>query len=227
MLSKRVKGKSNQAETQGARLGRPRIDTTSVDKDWFVKRLREVGLTSQADLARGIESSRVLLTRSLKGDRPFTAKEVASLAAILRTSSDEVLRHIGMPIPPRGALVSGKITGEGKVSTVVARKGALFPYAEAPGGAEALIAETEGTPLASYHGATFVYLPATEDQPVPPAAMGSWCVVEVDDHLTPFIGALRKGPHRQAMVLEIFGTNQKMEVRAVHRMSPILSIHFP
>lgn len=223
--------KKAQAKTtersKGAAVTRGRKPTPRgvVDAAWIVTRCKELGLT-QADLARALRRDSSMITRSLQGGRAFDGADIAGLAATLQVSTDEIHRRLGHPVPSRGVVVAGKITGDAKVSTVSARKGALVRSLELPPDAEAYIAETEGTPLEEYHGACFVVAAMDARQPAALEAFGRLCVVEADDLLVPLLGTLGKAPSRAGVRLTLFGTNETMNVKKVHRASPVLAIYF-
>lgn len=205
--------------------GRKKTARPPVDAAWIVARCKELGLT-QADLARALRRDSSMITRSLQGARSFDGSDIAGLAQTLQVSTDEIHRRLGHPVPRRGVIVAGKITGDAKVSTVSARKGATVRNLELPPDAEAYVAETEGTALEPYHGATFVVSAMDARNPAPFEAFGRLCIVEADNNLVPYLGTLSKASTRAAVRLTLFGTGGVVTVREVHRASPVLAIFF-
>lgn len=208
-----------------ARKGRPPAVRSLIDLEWIKSRSRELGLT-QADLARALTRDSSMITRSLKGERTFDGTDIAHLASVLQVSTDEIHRRLGHEVAARGVAVAGRVTGDARVSTVAARKGARIRALELPAGCEAYVAETKGTPLAAYDGASFVVAPMDTRHPVPPDAFGRLCIIEADSHLVPMLGTLGKAPARGAVLLTLFGAGETLTVHTVHRASPVLAIYF-
>src|SRR5215467_11468178 len=63
-----------------------------MDGSWFTQALERVG-ASQADLARHLRLAPSAVSRMLKGERQMKPLEVVHIAAFLRVSEEEVLRH--------------------------------------------------------------------------------------------------------------------------------------
>lgn len=194
-----------------------------VDIDWFRARLKDRNIT-QRSLAAALKKDAAVLTRILQGKREFEASDVAVIAELLQENTDEVLRRLGAPVVARGVRIAGKITPDGRVSTVSARKGALMHSIDMPANAEALIAETEGGPLGAYNGAAFIYTPTSTDDPAPHECFGRLCIIEADNHLTPLLGTLAKASERGKVTLEVFGSEEKISVSKVHRASAVVAI---
>lgn len=216
--------KQGGERTMSTTRGRPKSEPMELDVDWIKERLRELNL-KQADLAAALGRNPSLITRSLQGARAFDARDVVELSRVLKVSTDEILRRIGYDVATRGAPIVGKLMGTGQVSPVGARRGLAARSLDFPANAEAIIAETEGSPLAGYHGATFVVEGVNESNPAPMGNVGKLCVVEADEHLVPYVGTLGKGP-RGAATLEVLGTGEKLTVHRVHRASAVLAIVF-
>ena len=63
-----------------------------MDGSWFSQALERAG-ASQADLARHLRLAPSAVSRMLKGERQMKPLEVVHIAAFLRVSEEEVLRH--------------------------------------------------------------------------------------------------------------------------------------
>jgi phage repressor protein C with HTH and peptisase S24 domain len=63
-----------------------------MDGSWFASALERVG-ASQADLARHLRLAPSAVSRLLKGERQMKPLEVVHIAAFLRVTEEEVLRH--------------------------------------------------------------------------------------------------------------------------------------
>lgn len=81
--------------------------TVSVDKQWFVDRWTEKGLTLRK-VAKLIGLDPSALSRMLNGEREMKIPEIGRIAAVLEVSSAEVLGHIELP----GASHEGVETGD-------------------------------------------------------------------------------------------------------------------
>lgn len=199
---------------------------TKIDREWFEGRMRQLGIPKWAPIARQIGIDKSMMTRSLNGERAFTANDICGLATVFQTSVAEIMRRVGYDVPKTGAPIVGSVRDNGKVSTVSAKKGELFEMTDPPPGAEAIVGQMESAELAPYNGVTFVYA-ASPDNPTPMSAFGQLCVVEADDHLTPYLGTVVKGKERNSIALELFGSKERIELKEIHRVSPVITIHFP
>jgi phage repressor protein C with HTH and peptisase S24 domain len=91
-----------------------------MDASWFHQALERIGAT-QADLARHLRLAPSAVSRMLKGERQMKQLETVQVAAFLRVSPDEVLRHavaevgsqpaVDMPRPGRGRPPSERPSG--------------------------------------------------------------------------------------------------------------------
>jgi transcriptional regulator with XRE-family HTH domain len=204
-----------------ARRGRPKRETVSIDIDWVKTRMKALNLRSFADLARSIGMDKGMLSKSLLGQRVLTTKDVAGLADALKVSADEIMRRFGQEIEHIGVMITGKITADGKVSTVASRKGEVFVAPESPGHTEALVIEG----LVGYDNATVIYRPVKPGGQVPLNMIETLCIIEADDHLNPFFGTLVKGAGKR-IAIQLFGSDKRIDVEKVHVASPVLAIHF-
>jgi transcriptional regulator with XRE-family HTH domain len=207
----------------GGKGGRPPRTPIKPNREWFKELLSHQHMT-QAQLAAAINRHSSVLSKSLKGERRMDLDDVVGISNTLGVSPDDVIANLGYSVQPRGVPIVGKVTGEGRVSTVTARKGVLFRALQMPPDAEALVLETEGSKLAAYNGAVVVYMKTSSETPVPPDSIGRLCVVEADDHLVPILGVLKRAPQRNAVLLEVFGTGTEMTVHKLHRASIVLAI---
>lgn len=207
----------------------------NINTKWFDQKISESGLGSQKALGQAVgldpaQVSQFLVGRKRnpsKEDRIYrnpTIFEVADIARALKSTTDEVLLNLGVPVATQGVPVAGRITDDCKVYVAPPRGETIS--AAAPNGAQALIMQAEAGKLSPFNGAAFVWLPTLDADLVPQTSIGALCIVEFDDELTPFIGVLRKAS-RDRMTLELFGGKEKIDVQKAHRASPVLSIHFP
>lgn len=81
--------------------------TVNVDKQWFVDRWTEKGLTLRK-VAKLIGVDPSALSRMLNGEREMKIPEIGRIATVLKVSSAEVLAHIEVP----GALPEGVEAGD-------------------------------------------------------------------------------------------------------------------
>lgn len=207
--------------------GRPRNVKLNIDAAWLNQRVKQHGYKTFAGLARFIGIDKASMQRSITGERPFTSKDIMNMAAALDTTTDEIMRRVGFPIPERGIPIVGKITPDARVSFVLPKKGTEFFTRDVSPDAKCLIVDAETGSLAFAHDAKVVYLPSPPEKPVPVNVTGRLCVVECDNHLTPFLGILGKGATRNTSTLHLFGSGEKTAVNDVHSASFVLSIHFP
>lgn len=207
--------------------GRPKNEVLVIDKPWLTTQLARTGFRSFTQLARHIGLDKAAMLRSLKGERAFTSKDIANMAEALQVNVDVVMRHVGFKVPTRGVPIVGKVTHDARVSSVSAQKGVPFHPDDLPPDAVALVIDAPNGPLSFMHESTLVYRPQALGEPVPVSIIGTLCILECDDHLTPFLGHLQKGSSRQTSTLTLFGTGEKFSVAKVHSASPILAIHFP
>jgi hypothetical protein len=203
------------------------VPKVGVDKDWFVRRMKQLNINKWAPIAREIGIEKSMMTRSLNGQREFTTKDIVGLARVLDTTPDEILRHVGYQIPQKGVVIVGNVRDDGKISNVSLRKGELFPMLDPPIGAQAIVGEMSSAGLSAYNGATFVYATSDDKNPTPLSAFGQLCVVEATGHLTPYLGTLVKGKERGSTALELFGGREKIDLTEIQRVSPVVIIHFP
>lgn len=222
ILSRKSKTKDKEKNAASRSRGRPKTDKLKIDVAWMKARMAATGFRTWAELSRTVGIDKAMMSKSLTGDRVFSAKDVCSLAEALKSSTDEIMRRIGYELSPRGVMVVGKITGDSTVSFVASRKGEIFNAPDAPPGSVALVAEG----LPGYEGAVFVYVEHSGSKPVPLTMFGQLCVVEADKHLMPFLGTLVKGSGRGRMAVALFGSHEKLEVETVHNASPVVSINF-
>lgn len=204
--------------------GRPRSEKKTIDAVWMKARMDAVGIRSFAELSRGLGIDKAMMSKSLSGERVFSVKDVARMADTLKTSTDEVMRRLGYDVPKIGVPFVGKVMPDGRVSAVAARKGQQFYVQDAPPGAQALLAE--GPP--GYVGAVFLYVPQPAGKPVPLTMLGQLCVVEADNHVTPYLGTIVKGSGRGKLAIDLFGLppDKKIDIETIHAASPVVSIHF-
>lgn len=217
-----TRGKSRTVPRKKAGNGEPK-KLMKVDKDWFESRMKAVGCRNFAQLGRELGIERALVTRSLSGERVFTPKDVVALAKLFRTTTDEVFLRIGYNIPKRGVPIIGVVRDDGRVSTVTAKKGDVFELAQPPDGAQAIVGEMTSAVMAGYDGATFISVPAPKGVQ---AAAGQLCLVEIEGHITPYIGKIVKGSTRVKPALEVLGSGQRIELDRVNAINPIALIYF-
>jgi transcriptional regulator with XRE-family HTH domain len=209
-----------KTETPSGR-GRPRNEKLNLDVTWMKARMQALRIKSWAELSRTIGMDKAMMSKSLNGERVFTAKDVVRLAEVLQVTADEILRRIGYEMSARGVMVVGKITNDARVSSVAAQKGQIRNVADAPPGAVALVAEG----LVGYDDAAFVFVPAQPGRGPSLSSVGQLCIVEADAHITPYLGTLIKGGGKK-LTLELFGIGTKIEIEQVHTAAPISAIHF-
>jgi transcriptional regulator with XRE-family HTH domain len=75
--------------------------TANVDKQWFVDRWTEKGL-SLRKVASLVGMDPGALTRVLKGERKMKVGEIGKIASVLEVSSADVLAHVEPPAPNVG-----------------------------------------------------------------------------------------------------------------------------
>lgn len=67
---------------------------SDVDKQWFMERWAEKGL-SLRDVARKMDIDPSALSRTLSEERQMKPQEIVNIATILNVTSEEVLAHLG------------------------------------------------------------------------------------------------------------------------------------
>lgn len=188
--------------------------------------MKELGL-NQAELGAAIGQDKSAVTRSFQGGRMLSARDVTQAAAALKVSVEEVLRRIGLPVAISGVPIVGKLLGDSRVSTVSARKGNTVEVSSPPAGAQALIADTKGSPLDAFDGAVFVYAPIEGNGPVSPLVLGRICVLEIEGLLMPVIGVPGRGTERSKMSVTVFVTGERLAAEHLLSASPVHAILFP
>ena len=83
-----------------------------MDGTWFSQALERAG-ASQADLARHLRLAPSAVSRMLKGERQMKPLEVVHIAAFLRVSEEEVLRHV-VEMPASAAVAEAPRRGRGR-----------------------------------------------------------------------------------------------------------------
>lgn len=220
--SRTTRGKNKAVPKKKAADGEPK-KRLKVDKDWFAGRMAAAGYKKFAPLAQDIGIRREMFTRSLSGERPFTVEDVIAIAKIFRTTTDEVFAHVGYDLPKRGVKIIGIVRDDGRVSTVTSKKGGVFEMTQPPEGAQAIVGEMSSAAMAGYNGATFVCVPMP---PGLPAAAGQLCLVEIEGHVTPYLGKVIKGSSRGKAALEVFGSGEKIDLDQVNSLSPVAFVYF-
>ena len=197
------------------------------DTDWFKRKIRASGLEQRA-LAEKIGKDHTAFSRMVTGKRPWSLSDIVVVANEMGWPVEDLIRHAGYPeLQSRGLSIKGKITADAKVSTVTPRKGETTVAVSTgfPRGAVAYIGDMEGSALAAYHGAEFI-APGDPANGKVETALGRLAIVEADDHLTPLLGVIGKGSHRQTVNLTLFGTGEVLPLKAVHRATVVLAIVF-
>lgn len=200
----------------------PEDNKTVIDREWFEAQLRQSGRRKWAVVAREIGMEKSMVSRSLKGERAFTVRDIVGLASMFNTTPTEICKRIGYPIEKRGVPLVGTVRDDGKVSLVTAKKNEVFETVSPPPNASAIVGSMQSSDLQAYNGATFVFAPS--EQPL--AAFGQLCVVEAEGHLTPYLGTIVKGKDRNRVALELFGGKERIELEGVHLVSPVITIQF-
>lgn len=208
------------------RIKPPGAPKPTIDVAWFAKRRQAVGVT-QEDMAEAIGRSKSLITKILKGERTLDAADVAGFAKVLQVSPDEILRRLGLDAAAAGVPIVGKVLGDGRVSYMSSKVGQRLPIAPPAARAEALIAETNGTALASFDGAAFIFVRSTAEKPVPPNAFGRLCIIEAEGQIVPLLATMARPNERGRASLEVFQTGEKITTPNVLRASPVLQVVFP
>lgn len=207
------------------RTGRPPKERLKIDSDWFNDRLKARGLSQRA-AAQIIGRHASVFTRSLKGTRRFDVDDIVSLRSVLQCSSDDILRRLGYPVESYGVPIIGKITSDGRVSTVTGRKGGTVSIPDMPADARAYVVEADGGTLAAYANAAFIVQEGPAGATIKPEVFGRLCIVEADPHITPVLGVLGKAPQRGAVALTLFQSSEVIQLQKIHRCSEVLAIVF-
>jgi len=195
------------------------------NRAWFK---RQLGGMDQKDLAKKIGKDPTHFSRLLSGERPISVNDVVKMANEKGWAVDEIIREFGYPELLHTTLpIKGKITADAKVWPVSSRKSeaSSVQVSGYPKDSVAYVADMAGGSLAPYHGATFV-LPGSADEKLPPSAFGRLVMVEVDDHLTPLLGVIGKGPQRHTLNLTLFGSDKVLTIKQVHYTAVVLAIVF-
>lgn len=206
------------------RRRRPK-EPLSIDSAWFNDRLRARGLSQRA-AASIIGRHASIFSRSLKGARRFDVDDIVSLRSVLQCSSDEILRRLGYPVESQGVPIVGKITSDGRISTVTGRKGGQVSLPDMPADAKAYVVEADSGALAAYADAAVIVQEGPAGGTVKPEVFGRLCIVEADPHLTPVLGVLGKAPQRGSVALTMFQTAEAIQLQKIHRCSEVLAIVF-
>ena len=197
-----------------------------VDVKWFNARRLELGIEQQ-DIAAAIGRSKSMISRILNGQRTLDAHDVAGLAAILKTSPDEILRRLGIAVSAPGVRVTGTVLADGRISNVSAKVGSEIPMVGVPANSEAVVAASDGPTIATFAGAAFVFVRSGADNPVPPDTFGKLCVIEAEGQVVPVLATMVKTPERGKMTLEVFQTGEKITTPRILRASAVIQILFP
>lgn len=216
------------AEKRGR--GRPPTERRKPDREWFLDEMEKAGL-SQNKIARLLGKQGSIITHLLWGNREIKIDEAIMFANVLKKPIDLVLRKAGYPeLHQLTIRIVGKVTGDATVSMVTSRRGP-FPAAGYPENAVAYVVETEGTPLAAYHGAVVVAADPSEvavdsKGALPFDAFGRLCIVEAEDHKMPLLGTLGKAPARGSVTFTLFGLNETIALAKPLRAMLVYGIVF-
>ncbi len=108
-----------------------------MDANWFSQALERIGAT-QADLARHLRLAPSAVSRMLKGERQMKQLETVQIAAFLRVTPEEVLRHaVAQTAAPAGPELPRLGRGRPPTSATAPRPADVIPIRSAGrGGAD-------------------------------------------------------------------------------------------
>lgn len=195
----------------------------TIDVKWFQNRIRDLG-TSQRQLSAVIASNPNTLSLVLNGNRKMTHDEVPVLAQLLNTTSEEVLKRLG--VEPAAALKSdavqiiGYVDETGRVS-----HNPVGRVVEAPAGATANTKAVIFSALANehvQHGWVYYFDQPAKPRPVDADTLNALCLVEIGDHDGYHIGVVRRGLERGAFDLfNAFSGERIVSGVAVRSATPV------
>lgn len=203
------------------RRPRPRL---TVDVAWFQERLRALG-HSQRSISNILGQHHTALSKKFSGKLGVNIDEVVAYSRVLQCSTDEVLFRFGYKdIEQPRVPIAGKINGDGRVSTVTAKRGSEVPVPMPPAGVKAYVVEAKDGPAASFNDALmFVGETVTGLQP---NMAGRLCVVEADDQLTPILGVIGKTSARGLAPFTPFMGTETIQLHRVHSCAAVVAIRF-
>lgn len=211
-----------------AARGRPKNKPRNVDRDWFEARFHEIN-SNQNRIAASIDKSPSIMTRVLTGDRHAAAEEVAALSRILQVSAGEILRRFGYDVPMPQRAIRGVVKKGAQVSYVSPLVGQTRPIPW-PGERQRLLVveDNTGDALAPYCNAWILYRePAPGEPLVPLDVIGRLCVVEDENHVTPFVGTVTQDKKRGPITLVPFPFGEPIEVNKIIKACPVTNIVLP
>lgn len=169
----------------------------TVDTKWFLNRLRDLGI-SQRKLSAAISTNPHAMTRILRGERKVAHDEIPTIAKMLDTTQEEVLRRLGVssPITKRaGSIpVTGTVNETGRVEEARASETAKAPGEDfQPNRAEAIVYRAAGFDSPPWVQGWVLYA----RRPVQPRGVDAdsldrMCIVQIDDGEARFVGVPRR-----------------------------------
>jgi plasmid maintenance system antidote protein VapI len=169
----------------------------TIDIKWFQDRIRDLG-TSQRKLSTEIATNPNTISMILNGNRKLTHDEIPVFARILETTTDEVLRRLGVDMPAaqkaRAIEVVGRVDETGKVADGGARRTVEAP-ANATGNTQAIIMDALGGEH-TQHGWVYYFDQPAKPRPVDADSINSLCVVEIGDKPGYYLAVVRRSLER-------------------------------
>jgi transcriptional regulator with XRE-family HTH domain len=207
-------------------MGRKANPVIVPDAEYLKAAMEAAGL-NQAELAQRImitsNKPGSMLSRSLKGDRPFTLWEVVGMAKQLKRDLYELATKVGVPIEPPGVPVVGKITAESRASPVIGyRKGQLVPFTHPSPNLAAYIYEPTGT--------VFIADKGSDDQMRADDfldALDRPCIVAADSYDLPLLGKLERAAKRGIKALRLYYGGDVKELTKIHSVEIVIDIRNP
>jgi hypothetical protein len=169
----------------------------TIDVNWFQNRIRDLG-TSQRQISAAIATNPNTISLVLSGKRQLTHPEIPALAQLLQTTSEEVLKRLGVEPPAvlKDAAVEciGTVDETGRVSEMKAPRTVDAP-ANATPNTKAVIFNALASEHVQHGWVYFVDIPA-KPRPLDADTLNSLCLVEIGEHEGYHLGVVRRGLER-------------------------------
>jgi len=91
------------------------IRNTAIDRKWFRERMDALGLTRE-QVAKAFDAAPYMVTRMIVGERPVRLDEIKTWADVLEVHTVEIVRRLGVPVPPPTVPVIGVLRSNARVS---------------------------------------------------------------------------------------------------------------
>jgi transcriptional regulator with XRE-family HTH domain len=169
----------------------------TIDVKWFQNRIRDLG-TSQRQLSTVIATNPNTISLILNGNRKMTHDEIPILAQLLNTTSEEIIRRLGVEQPAAlkddAVECIGTVDETGRVTELKAARTVEAPAARAANTKAVIFNALAGEHV--QHGWVYYFDIPAKPRAVDADTLNALCLVEIGDHEGYHVGVVRRGLER-------------------------------